>query len=295
MPSRPIVVVILLGWLATVGWVAYDRWLPWLRPSDQPAFALDLSDEVAPQHANWTLYRKDQKIGGAETRIAPLKDGNFELMHRLREVELNVSLMTVKIATFTTTKVVNRDGELLRLDASAKIEFKVLVMTFKLDAKLKGEVVGDNLLATCDFDSDLGKATEKLDPIPLSNKRASSPLQPLHRFPPLRPGQTWRESNVDPVTEALNTAIERVVNRKIAEQIGKLPFKLPTAKTPRELLAEVQAEPETITHRDKSYECQVIVYKAEGFLVKTWVQIEDGKVIRQEASLMDDRLILQRE
>jgi hypothetical protein len=296
MPTRPFITVIVLGWLASIGWVAYDRWLPWLRPSEQPVFALDLADEVAPQNAIWTLYRKDQKIGGAETRMAPLKDGTFEMVHRLREVELKVSLMTVKISNFATTKIVNRDGELLKLDTVAKMEFKALGTVFKVDAKLKGTVVGNDLLATCDFDSDLGKSTEKLDPIPLSTKRAQSPLQPLHRFPELRPGQTWRESNVDPVSEAMNTAIERVVNRKISEQFGgKLPFKLPSAKTPRELLAEVQAEPETITHRDKSYVCHVIVYKAEGFLVRTWVQIEDGKVMRQEASLMDDRLTLQRE
>ncbi|WP_020468367.1 hypothetical protein [Zavarzinella formosa] len=296
MPSRPIIALILLGWLATIGWVAYDRWLPWLRPSEQPAFVLDLADEVAPQNAIWTLYRKDQRIGGAETRIAPLKDGTFEMTHRLRETEIKVSLMTVKINNFVTTKVVNHDGELIRLSAVAKVDFKALGTTFKVDTKLNGTVVGNTLEATCDFDSDLGKATEKLDPIPLTSKRAESPLQPLHRFPELRPGQTWREANIDPVNEALNTAIERVVNRKIAEQFGgRLPFKLPTAKTPRELLAEVQAEPETITHRDKSYVCHVIVYKAEGFLVKTWVQIEDGKVIRQEASLMDDKLMLQRE
>ena len=130
----------------------------------------------------------------------------------------------------------------------------------------------------------------------MTNKRAQSPLQPLHRFPELRPGQTWRESNVDPVNEALNTAVERIVNRKIAESFGgKLPIKIPKAKTPRELVAEVQSEPETITHREKNYVCHVIVYKAEGFLVKTWVQIDDGKVIRQEASLMDDKLTLQRE
>lgn len=296
MPSRPVIALIALAWLCTVGWVAHDRWLPWLRPSDQPAFALDLADEVAPVNALWSLYRKEDRIGRAETRMSPLKDGTFEMVHRLSETELKVSLVTIKIISFATTKIVNRDGELLRLSSVAKIEFKMGGATFKIDAKLQGKVVGDELLATCDFDSDFGKATEELEPILLTSKRTQSPLQPLHRFPELRPGQTWREANVDPVNEALNTAIERVVNRKLAEQFGgKLPFKIPKANTPRELVAEVQAEPETITHLKKDYLCQVIVYKAEGFLVKTWVQIEDGKVIRQEASLMNDKLTLQRE
>lgn len=296
MPSRFAIVLIFVAWLSTIGWVAYDRWLPWLRPTDQPVFVVELADEVAPQNAIWTLYRKNEQIGGAETRFAPLKDGTFELHHRLREVELRVSLLTIRIVNFATTKNVNRDGDLLKLSAVAKIEFKLGATVFKIDAKLNGTVVGDALHATCDFDSDFGKSNETLEPIPLASKRAQTPLQPLHRFPELRTGQTWREANIDPVSEALNTAIERIVAKKLAEQLGgKLPFKLPKANTPRELVAEVQSEPETITHRERQYPCHVVVYKADSFVVKTWVLIEDGKVIRQEASLMDDKLILQRE
>lgn len=296
MPSRSITALILLVWIATVGWVAYERWLPWLRPSDQPVFALDLADEVAPEHAMWTLYRKKQSIGAAETRIIPLKDGTFELVNRLGEVEIKVALMTVKIRNFATHKFVNRDGELLKMHAVAKVEFKALGMGLNVNAKMNGVVVGDELIATCDFDSDLGKATEKLEPIILTNKRAQSPFQPLHRFPTLRPGQTWREANVDPVNDALNTAVERVVTRKIAEQFGgRMPIKLPTPKTAKEFIAEVQGEPETITHREKEYVCHLIIYKADDMVMKTWVQINDGKVIRQEASMMGDQLTMQRE
>src|SRR5204863_2642681 len=101
MPPRLVVAAVVVGWLATVGWLAHDKWLPWLRPSDEPAFVVEMADEVAPEHATWVLLRNGKKVGSAETRFAARRDGHFDMTTRLREVNLNL----VQIPTFSTTRI----------------------------------------------------------------------------------------------------------------------------------------------------------------------------------------------
>src|SRR4051812_27905233 len=96
MPPRLVVAAVAAGWLATVGWLAHDKWLPWLRPADEPAFRIELADEVAPEHASWVVLRQDRRVGSAETKFAPHKDGLFEMSSRLREVDFSMSFVQIK-------------------------------------------------------------------------------------------------------------------------------------------------------------------------------------------------------
>jgi hypothetical protein len=290
MPPRLIVATIVAGWLATAGWFASEKWLPWLRTSDEPAFVVELADEVAPQQASWLLYRKDKRIGAAETRMAPRKDGTFELSTRLRDLELSYGVADVKMPVFQTTRTVTRNGDLLRLDARAVmiVRARLLGVDLKTDATIRGEVTGDEFRGECEYDYGSGKTKHPLEPIRLVSKNAFSPLQPFQKFPPLRPGQTWRVSNLDPVSDALDGALKQVIYK----QFG---LRLTIPEQPRELLAQVQEETEPVTHRGKTHTCRVIVYRAEKVIARTWVDVEDGKVVRQEASLLGETMALQRE
>jgi hypothetical protein len=109
----------------------------------------------------------------------------------------------------------------------------------------------------------------------------------MQKFPPLRPGQTWRVSTVDPVSDALAAALRQVVGKKYG-------IPVPAPSQPKELLARVLAETEQVTHRDTTYTCWVIVYEAGRTAARTWVDVEDGKVVRQEASGVGEVLVLQR-
>jgi hypothetical protein len=290
MPPRLIVATIVAGWLATAGWFASEKWLPWLRTSDEPAFVVELADEVAPQQASWLLYRNHKRIGAAETRMAPRKDGTFELSTRLRDLELSYGVADVKMPVFNTTRTVTRNGDLLRLDARAVmiVRTRPLGVDLKTDATIRGEVTGDELRGECEYDYGSGKMKHSLGSIRLVSKNAFSPLQPFQKFPPLRPGQTWRVSNLDPVSDALDGALKQVIYK----QFG---LRLAVPEQPRELLAEVQTETEAVTHRGKTHTCRVIVYRAEKVTARTWVDVEDGKVVRQEATLMGETMALQRE
>jgi hypothetical protein len=290
MPPRLFVAVVVAGWLATIGWLAHDKWLPWLRPSDEPAFRVELADEVAPEYASWTVHRNGKKAGSAETKVTPHKDGSFELSSRLRDTDFNVSFFQIKLPTFATTRTVRRDGELVNMTCKAVLVVRSLGPDVRIETEVRGHVEGDLLVGDCEYDYGAGKMTAPLEPIKLVSKNAFSPLQPLQKYPALRPGQTWRASNVDPVSDALHGAMERVVAGLTGTKVT-----LPAVKRPTEFLARVQPDMEEITHKEKTYTCRVILFEAEGVKARTWVDFRDGRVIRQEATMFGDMMVLQRE
>jgi hypothetical protein len=296
MPPRPIVVLVVLGWLATAVWLATEKWLPWLRPVDEPGFAVELADEVAPQYASWSLHRRGKKIGNAETRMAPRKDGHFELSTRLRDLELATGPAVIKVPLFHTIRTVARDGDLVSLTARATLLARVFGAELKIEAIVEGSVQGNEFRGTCEFDLGSGPTKQPLEPIPLISKAAFSPFEPLQKYPPLRAGQTWRVSTVDPVSEALDGALRQVASRMLADAFqGKAPFGLPARRPAKELLARVLADTEDVVHRGKSRACWVIVFHGDELTAKTWVDVTDGRVLRQEATGMGDTVLLQRE
>ncbi len=297
MPTRWITTLIILVWLGTLTWVSYRQWGHLLYPEEQPKMRVELADEVAPEHASWVLERKGQKIGNANTAKVPRKDGGFNVSSMLSQFDTNIGPVTVTIEQFNTTRSVNRAWEIETVKARAVLRIKMAGLNLKVDAKIDGKVEGTEFISECDFDSEMGKVKEKLQPIPLSTRKANTPLQPTHRFENLRPGQRWTEPNIDPVSEALSAATRQVINKLVASALegGKLPFKLPEIATPKELKAEVLAETETLDYGPEKVTCWVIEYTAKDVKSRTWVDTRDGKIIQQEATGMGDKLLMRRE
>jgi hypothetical protein len=287
MPPRPFVAVVVIGWLAAIGWLVADRWLPWLRTSEQPAFVVDLSDEVAPDHGTWSLQVRGKKAGTAETRVAPKKDGTFEQTSRLRELELPYGPVTVKMPAFAVTQIVSREGNLLSLEAKTQMHITGIGIDSKVDVLLHGEVIDNEFRGECDLDVGGDKSVERLEPIRMTGG-AFSPWQPRQKFPPLHPGQSWRVVNIDPLAVCLSAAMKQVITKKVG-------FRVSGDEEPPELLARVEPEIEEITHRDRAYSCRVITYQADRVLAKTWVHVEDGKVMRHEVTRNGELVVMQRE
>jgi hypothetical protein len=297
MPPRLVVAAVVAGWLATVAWLAHEKWLPWLRPADEPAFVVEMADEVAPEHFSWVVLRKDKRIGSADTRFAPRKDGLFEMTTRYRDLEIDYgNLVKFKIPSFSTTRHVTRQGDLVSLEAKGVLHATGVVGDVKIDTSLKGRVDGDRFVGTGEFDYGGGKTNFELEPIKLVSRNAFTPLQPGQKYPPLKPGQTWRASNIDPVSDATEGAVRQVVLRMLNELFeGKAPVGLPNFKRPTELLARVQDETDSISYGGKTWTCRVILFEAEEIKARVWVDVTDGRVVRQEASGRGETLVLQRE
>ena len=295
MPPRLVVAAVLVGWLAAVGWLAWERWLPWLGPGDPPAFVVELADEVAPEQANWTLLRGGQKVGAAETRMAPRKDGRFDLTIRMREFDVTYGPAEVKVPLFRATRTVSRDGSLVALDLQATLHVRSGGSEEQVDVTAKGQPSGGEFRGTGRFDVVKSAGDEPLRTIPLTTRNVFFPFQPVHKMPPLRPGQTWRVSQVDPLSDVVDRAV-----RKVAPRILANPFQaaapLPTYRPPAELLAQVQADTEDVeSRRGEARRCWVIAYRADEVVARTWVAVEDGRVLRQEATGLGEPVTLQRD
>jgi hypothetical protein len=150
-----------------------------------------------------------------------------------------------------------------------------------LDAALTGQVAGAEFRATCEFDSGGVKTVRPLESVPVAVANTFSPFEPLQKYPPLRPGHAWRASVIDPVGELLSAA-----GPVVAGLTGdRLADPRPGRRPPAEVVARVQDRTEElVTPRGQPRTCRVIVFAADEVIARTWVDVADGKVWRQEAN-----------
>ena len=299
MPSRPVVVLILAFWTATLGFVFYRDLWPRLAASGPPPIAVDLADEASQfVPVRWTVLRGDEKVGRLTTRMAYVDaDDTFAFTHKYSQVQFDFSGARVVIPDLTTTTRVTRAGTLreqslegklvvqLERRASGEATYDTLA---EARVKVEGRVENGVFVGRCDLVSPLFTVSRDLDPVPVPDGQALSPLQPLNRIANIRPGQRWVVHEVDPLGEALAALFQ--------EQLGKHGFGLPERKR-EALIAEVQPTQQSLVWgkgRDE-VSCWVIEYRGDEARARTWVRVSDGKVLRQEAFGMGERIALERE
>jgi len=293
MPPRWAVVAVAVGWLAALGWLAHDAWLPWLRPADEPAFVVEVADEVAPEHFAWTIYRNGQRAGSAETKFAPRKDGRFELTTRLRDLELGYGKVArFKFPAFAITRFVTPDGELLSLHGSGIVQATVQGREVKVEASIHRRLADGQAVGEAEFDHAGIRIMCPLEPVRLLSRTVLVPLQPGQKYPTLRPGQTWRATHVDPLAEAMEGAGQSAMSQIVP---GAPPGRISLSARPPAVLAEVLAETEEVRSKDQGHTCRVIRFDGDRVKVRSWVDVADGRIVRQEADYDGEVIVLQRE
>lgn len=293
MPPRWVVATVVAGWLAALGWLAHDAWLPWLRPADEPAFVVEVADEVAPEHYSWSIFRNGKRVGGAETRFARRKDGRFELTTRLRDLELGYGKVArFKFTAFAISRSVTADGELVSLEGKGGVQAAVHGREVKLDASVRRRVEDGVASGEGEFELAGTRLGAGLDPVPLVSRNVLVPLQPGQKYPPLRPGQSWRTTHLDPLAEAMDGAGQVAVSDLVP---GALPARISIPPRPAVVLATVQADTEEVATRDGVHACRVIRFEGDRIKVRVWVDMADGRIVRQEADYDGEVVVLQRE
>jgi hypothetical protein len=280
MPPRIVVGFIIAFWLGAVGYLAYREWLPWLRADSAPPFTVELADEAAPQHARWSIWRGDQKIGNLTTRMTYLKDDSFELFSAIDNLEIRQFGVETKVSKLVTSQHVTREGQLRGLSSRLQLWIAAFGQKFEIVAIVDGEVRDGKLYARCALESPLGGASRVLEPIALESGSMLNPLQPVARVK-VRPGQRWKITNVDPLATAIEASFGQL-------RMGR------AVSPPKTLLAEV-SEARILEHAGKKISCYVIEYRSDDAAGSSWVQVDDGKVLRQEVNWSGERMTLLRE
>lgn len=277
MPTRPVVALIVAFWLATLALVGVRDVWPRLAASGPPPIAVDLSDE-ATQYVpvKWKVLRGDKQIGTLTTLLAYQdSDDTFEFTSKYKDVRIEVARVELVIPEMTTRTRVTRSGSLREQSMSGAL----CLADFRAEVSVEGRNVNGTFIGRCKLDSPLFKIDEELAPLPVKDGHALNPLQPVNRIVGIRAGQQWTVQEIDPLGEALAVLLK-----------GK--FKGAISEAKREpLLAEIGDAPEP--HRGAM--CWVIAYRSGEARAKTWVRVNDGKVLRQEAVLMEDRIALERD
>jgi hypothetical protein len=307
MPPRPVSLLVVAFWAATVGWLFYlDVW-PQVRPGGPPPFTIDLADEATSVvNHRWTIVRRSPKgeekmLGFAETWMTYLaEDDSFELHSKVKKLDLmSADFLAVEVADLNTTYHVTRDGRLLGartgVDLAAKLRPGELTL-YKLQAEIVGVVRDGELFAACRFESDGQLFEEQLPPVPAPRGNVLNPLQPVNRLRGLRAGQHWQLPLVDPLADAMRAGTKTLIARNLRGEGGALAQTLldRAPQGPRVVAAEVGDKPVKCEYNNEQHDCWLIEYRGDGLSARTWVRVEDGLVLRQEATQQDDTLILHR-
>jgi hypothetical protein len=277
MPTRPVVALILAFWigtLAVVGW--RDVW-PRLAASGPPPIAVDLSDE-ATQYVSvkWKVFRSEKQIGTLTTILAYQDaDDTFEFTSKYKDVRIAVANVELSIPEMTTRTRVTRSGALREQSMTGELR----LADFRIAVAVEGRNANGTFTGRCKLDSPLFKLDEPLAPVPVTDGHALNPLQPVNRIVGIRAGQSWIVPEIDPLGDALAALFKEKFKGAIPE-----PKREP-------LLAEVGSSPESY----RGSMCWVIAYRSGEARARTWVRVSDGKVLRQEAVLLDDRIALERD
>jgi hypothetical protein len=290
MPSRPTVVCILAFWLATLGLVLYRDVWPRLAASGPPPLAVDLSDEASQfVPVQWAVLHNDRRVGRLTTTMTYADaDDTFGFTAKYTQVELDVANARLTITELVTTTRVTRAGDLREQAMTGDMKLTVPgVGNLRATAKVTGRNDRGTFVGRCEVASDLGNVSRDLPPVPVARGQALNPLQPVNRIADVHPGRRWVVQEVNPLDEALAALFK--------DQAGKQGIDLPERQR-EPLVAEVLSEPQTLARKDGDVvSCWVIEYRSGEARARTWVRVSDGKVLRQEAALMGDRIALERE
>ena len=282
MPPRIVQLAIVCFWLATLAWWAERDLLPQWRGQAAPAFIVELADEAVPQTAVWTIYRGQEKIGRQQTRVEYRSSDSFAIESSVSELRYNTPLIPfeILIPEWRTITLINRAGRLQGMTSHCRLETSIA----KAEFDLVGKISGEELLFEGKFRAGNSEFAQTFDPVPLPTGNALSPLQPIPRIRGLTPGRTWTMTQIDPLGEVMQA---------LARQL-KLPIKIPNVGGSSPMVAHVAEETVVLITSKGEYSCYLIEYRGENTSAKTWVRIDDGKVLRQEAQQGGEILILER-
>lgn len=279
MLSRYLTLTIVAFWMVTAGWLFHRDLWPRLRSGEPPPYTIDLADETQRQVLSvpWEVWKGEQKIGSAATSVEyRAADDTFELIGEFRPLKplKFAGLLSVNLDTKMKTMYrVTREGELREITAKIDADITIVDQNLKIPARVEGQVHDGHFTPRWW----IGEEELKIKPVKVSVRGSVlNPLQPLNRISGLRPGQRWQMPLMDPLTDSL------------LAMVGKEPDII-------YLEARVLPDTQPLLWQHSEVSCLVIEYYHENELTaRTWVQENTGLVLRQEALLHGDQIVLKR-
>lgn len=309
MPTRFTTLVIVLFWLGTTSFIVHRDIWPRYMSEGPPPLKLDLVDEATSRvPIRWIIYHNEEKFGSLTTELRYVEtDDTFWFENVYRELRLNfpISLAGVdQVAMYVPEAEshirVTRDGDLREQKLKGTIQFFLGNGRFNLKlGSITAEATGivqDGVLASQFWIEPSGgsRIEKRLDPVPVPSGQVLNPMMPVSRLRDIQPGRRWVIRKVDPLAQAITAGLSQLAKEK--SPLGAIPG-LGTA-TSSEVIATVRPHPEPLVHRNGiTTPCYIIDYRTgpNEAEATTWVSVEGGRVLRQQASWLDTTLRFERD
>jgi len=319
MPPRGLSWVIVVFWLATMGWLFWHDLRPRLLPGEPPMFHVDLVEEVHksgnPLKTSWIVERQEKKqskpypVFQASTWVEYRREEDDYTLHAQLDAPKDPTFQPVSVAKLfkinriTSAYRVTRSGQLRSLEAMVTVHFKLssspLLRIFEtqpdlfqkgsgtdpISLHISGEVRDRQFFAHCRVSSGTAESQKKpimqFDLPPASVSYSGSVLMPLHPVDRIR-GLRLGQRWRQPLVDPLSDAFS---------------FLPGISGDMRSLNARVLPQPQVLELNDSKLRCLVIEYtNDDGEIVgRTWVEEDSERVLQQEAILEDVRWIMKRE
>jgi len=296
MPPRWFCLAIVVFWLSTTTWLFWQEIVPLLADQAPPPFHIDLVDEVQQKAIiTWDFFAEEERTeddpaartflarSWVEYREKPDDSFAFHLQFEPRGSQTGrMQLGPCLLKRMNSHYRVNRTGQLLAMEADFAFDIPGFSnIAIQLQGQVRDGRFHTHIRAS---QPQTGTFQHDLEPVPFTQRSSMMlPLHPLNRIMGLRAGQTWRIPLANPFEEALAS-----LN----------PFGRPPGV--RYLDARV-LQPQPLPRRTPEVLCLVIDYDEPGVEEekkvhpRTWVQLDSGHVLRQEATVLGRRLVMQRE
>lgn len=269
-------VIVVLFWLATMGWLVVAKVLPPLRVGEPPNHSSVFVESHEQPTVCWSVRLQGRTIGWAATKIDHRKDGISELINRLYLAELPLEEV-VPGWVGVVLKPLLGEFSSIDLDKTTRMiadplgrpvgfETKVRVADIPDAIKVIGHVDGAMLRLTVQS----GTVSYKMDTYLPPDGMMLDELSPQAKIAGLHAGQTWTIPMYSP---------------------------LRPSKNPVEILQATVERFERMNWGDESVSGHIIVYRSDaGSAIagneprgRAWVS-EDGTVLRQEVTVVKSRL-----
>jgi len=301
MPPRGVIVGILAFWTFMTSWLFIREIWPRMQPGQPPPFGIDLADEAQNSiPIRWSIFKDDEErpCGYIRTWVNFRdQDDTFEMVGEFKLWKTSATSGQPDFVVRSKYRV-TREGELREFESSVELNLKVKAaksqgkdpnedepeITFLHVEllQLTGEVRENLCYAHLKLSPEVKKwaplmtfLEKDIEPIAMP-KRASllNTLSPVNKLAKVRKGQHWRIPIIDPLSMIWNHSPRmQNLDAQVLEETAWLKWGAKKEPVP----------------------CLVIDYQGDDLTGQTWIQEEDGLVVRQEITQHGAKLELRRD
>lgn len=229
-----------------------------------------VADRAVTDSTHWSIFWNEKRLGASLTIVRPNPDGSYDL---LNSTNLSSRVFENQADRPTTQVLVTSEIHVGPLGKLQRFSSKMNVEGTKLQMSLNGTVKENQMEIETDG---LSLLPEKMSFRVSDDVLLLDLFAPLDYIPDLRVGKQWTTRSINPVALVFSPG------NLFGEQ--KLPFEVVTHEV---------VGTDAISWKQRSWHCYVIEHNHPGGRSKTWVRVNDGRVLRHEVPIGGSQLTIE--